>query len=529
MAAPAAVRLLKGGASLEVALSSLESADGCGAALRRAAAAAFGLELSTVKLVLRGRLVGEAAAASELAGATVLVTGSTQAAISGVRSHATFRVRDDLDGAATAAAAASVAAAMAAARRTPAHDARAAGFGFAAVTVLPGLPHREQALAYLIAIADDPGVLAVMRARRWLVGELREMYPAGSVGEDPVCVLGLNVNHGERIELRIRTDDLAGFRKRETVMKTVYHELAHNVRSEHDGVFYDLVSELTREGDAGDWTKTRGYVLDEGAAFHEHGGIVIAANSIFPPLAAATATATVAAAAGAGTGVGATGGVFVLGGGGGGGSGEVSLPDDAVAAAASAAAARVHRASPGAAPAAPPAAPPVAVLPAAPLPTPPSELDAETAALLASDPALAAAAAAVADRARRVEGLAGRLMADARTAGVEPREAVSTVLGLLQRAGETAAALLSDGAAGSTPVDRKYLSVRPSNMALRRRTGHSDAVRDLLQAAGFVAGVNDAGEEVLTLPAGGGGSGRRWDAAALWLVVETLTMAAAAL
>lgn len=48
---------------------------------------------------------------------------------------------------------------------------------------------------------------------RWTVGTLAEMYPDGKVGVDPVCVLGLNQNKGQKILLRLRTDDLLGFRK----------------------------------------------------------------------------------------------------------------------------------------------------------------------------------------------------------------------------------------------------------------------------------------------------------------------------
>jgi hypothetical protein len=49
--------------------------------------------------------------------------------------------------------------------------------------------------------------------QRWSVGCLAEMYPDGKVGVDPVCVLGLNQNKGQKILLRLRTDDLQGFRK----------------------------------------------------------------------------------------------------------------------------------------------------------------------------------------------------------------------------------------------------------------------------------------------------------------------------
>ena len=48
---------------------------------------------------------------------------------------------------------------------------------------------------------------------RWNVGVLAEMPANGKVGVDPVCVLGLNQNKGQKILLRLRTDDLLGFRK----------------------------------------------------------------------------------------------------------------------------------------------------------------------------------------------------------------------------------------------------------------------------------------------------------------------------
>ena len=52
-----------------------------------------------------------------------------------------------------------------------------------------------------------------MRLHRWKVGCLCEMYPEGLVGVSEVCVMGLNENRGQRIRLRLRTDDLQGFRK----------------------------------------------------------------------------------------------------------------------------------------------------------------------------------------------------------------------------------------------------------------------------------------------------------------------------
>ena len=52
---------------------------------------------------------------------------------------------------------------------------------------------------------------------------LKELYPDGKVGETDECVMGLNKNNGEEILLRIRTDDLKGFRKMESVLNVLYH------------------------------------------------------------------------------------------------------------------------------------------------------------------------------------------------------------------------------------------------------------------------------------------------------------------
>jgi hypothetical protein len=43
-------------------------------------------------------------------------------------------------------------------------------------------------------------------------------------------VLGYNVNRGQEISLRLRTDDLRGFRKYLRIRETLVHELAHMVR-----------------------------------------------------------------------------------------------------------------------------------------------------------------------------------------------------------------------------------------------------------------------------------------------------------
>ena len=76
--------------------------------------------------------------------------------------------------------------------------------------------------------------------------------------------MGLNQNHGEKILLRLRTDDLKGFRKILSVRKVLFHELAHNVYSDHDDNFYQLMRLIEREVNEADWTTNQqGRVLDK--------------------------------------------------------------------------------------------------------------------------------------------------------------------------------------------------------------------------------------------------------------------------
>jgi hypothetical protein len=68
-----------------------------------------------------------------------------------------------------------------------------------------------------------------MEAHGWRVGRLTEMPPEGKVGVSAVCILGYNANQGQEISLRLRTDDLRGFRKYLRIRETLVHELAHMV------------------------------------------------------------------------------------------------------------------------------------------------------------------------------------------------------------------------------------------------------------------------------------------------------------
>jgi hypothetical protein len=131
-------------------------------------------------------------------------------------------------------------------------------YRFGRIETLPNLPDQQTAREILISLANDPGVLACMQSHQWKVGALAELYPEGKVGESEVCVMGLNENKGQRILLRIRTDDLQGFRKMASIRKVLYHELAHNVHSEHDDKFFQLMRQIERECTSMDWTHGAG-------------------------------------------------------------------------------------------------------------------------------------------------------------------------------------------------------------------------------------------------------------------------------
>jgi len=73
----------------------------------------------------------------------------------------------------------------------------------------------------------------------------------------------LNENKGQTISLRIRTDDLKGFRNYENVKNVMLHELTHNQFSEHNDDFWKLFRQLQRESESLDWTKSRGHSLSE--------------------------------------------------------------------------------------------------------------------------------------------------------------------------------------------------------------------------------------------------------------------------
>ncbi|OWZ16360.1 hypothetical protein PHMEG_0009853, partial [Phytophthora megakarya] len=148
-----------------------------------------------------------------------------------------------------------------------ARDAVSTNYRFHAIEPLKNFADKHKAQEILEKLANDRGILAVMAKHnyliwvvrgRWSVGVLAEMPPDGKVGVDPVCVLGLNQNKGQKILLRLRTDDLLGFRKFLSIKKVLFHELTHNVHSEHDNKFYQLMRQVEKECNELDWTNSGG-------------------------------------------------------------------------------------------------------------------------------------------------------------------------------------------------------------------------------------------------------------------------------
>ncbi|ETV90809.1 hypothetical protein, variant [Aphanomyces invadans] len=129
-------------------------------------------------------------------------------------------------------------------------------YKFHAIETLPNMPNEATARNILESLATDPGILAVLAQHKWHVGALVEMFPDGKVGVDPVCVLGLNENKGQRIRLRLRTDDLLGFRKFLTIKQVLFHELSHNDVSDHNPEFYQLMRQVEAECNAIPMTRT---------------------------------------------------------------------------------------------------------------------------------------------------------------------------------------------------------------------------------------------------------------------------------
>lgn len=182
------------------------------------------------------------------------------------------------------------------ARKTTVQRQEGLSYTFLDVKPLPNLPNPERSRDFLVRLKNDPGIVTAMKNHKFSVGLLTEMDPLSyteSNHEGTTRILGLNRNNGQVIELRLRTDAYDGYRDYKTIRKTLCHELAHNIHSDHDRQFWDLTHQIEKEVARADYSSS-GRSVAEGDFYepseeiaYDHGGW--------------------------------TGGEFVLGGGGGGG------------------------------------------------------------------------------------------------------------------------------------------------------------------------------------------------------------------
>ncbi|KAK2464017.1 hypothetical protein APHAL10511_003961 [Amanita phalloides] len=115
-------------------------------------------------------------------------------------------------------------------------------YRFHQLVPLPHLPDPSGALAVLTKLSEDPAIRHVMQMHKFSVGVLTELAPH----EHP-DLLGLNVNAGQSIKLRLRTNGYDGFRAYREVRRVLCHELTHNIWGDHDEKFKEFNSKLNRE------------------------------------------------------------------------------------------------------------------------------------------------------------------------------------------------------------------------------------------------------------------------------------------
>jgi WLM domain len=128
-------------------------------------------------------------------------------------------------------------------------------------------PHDFKALHLLEQLATDPGIVAVLKERELVVGTLGEMDPIDDrlmkrkQQHEGVCLLGYNTNGGARIDLKLRTDDLQGFRPYSQLAATLIHELSHNWVGEHNLLFWSNYGQMRIEYVATHTFSTAGWVV----------------------------------------------------------------------------------------------------------------------------------------------------------------------------------------------------------------------------------------------------------------------------
>mmetsp|Transcript_9029 Transcript_9029/g.16943 ORF Transcript_9029/g.16943 Transcript_9029/m.16943 type:complete len:158 (-) Transcript_9029:1041-1514(-) len=109
-----------------------------------------------------------------------------------------------------------------------------------AIKVLKKYPKEKESMELLQRAGNI--VTPTLERRGWQVKLLTEFYP------DNVGLLGLNVNRGQTIKVRLRTsENRESFLPFEHVLGTLVHEITHIKIGPHSADFYKLMEELYTE------------------------------------------------------------------------------------------------------------------------------------------------------------------------------------------------------------------------------------------------------------------------------------------
>lgn len=142
-------------------------------------------------------------------------------------------------------------------------------------------PSPYDAERLLEKLATDPGIIDIMKTRSFKVGILTEMSPKeaedrmAKKGTPNMDLLGYNMNSGDMIVLKLRTDNTKGFRPYHDLINTLIHEITHNVWGPHDHNFWKLFGELKAQYMKFHrfWSQG-GHTAEGGAGAQQFGGFV---------------------------------------------------------------------------------------------------------------------------------------------------------------------------------------------------------------------------------------------------------------
>ena len=174
-------------------------ADSTALGLKQFLETSFSVPPSHQKLLYKGRLLQDEDSLLPLNGSRLMLLATAPSAVSEINSHKpAIRTRSPY------------------AIKLPSPKSASATpdptYTFHRLVQLPHLPNANLARDLLDRLVHDRGIIGIMKKYKWSVGALVEMDPMEHTYVDHKT-LGLNRNKGEVIELRLRTDEYAGFRQ----------------------------------------------------------------------------------------------------------------------------------------------------------------------------------------------------------------------------------------------------------------------------------------------------------------------------